>query len=298
MISRSTNIRSALRSRQRGFMINPFRFGGMSFAYNPTSAYSTRRRIPTYSGACMRVRRASDNSELDIGFGAGDWLDTAAIVTFCAGSAGHVVTWYDQGASAVNLTQSTAGAQPQIYSGTGIYMIGARPAIYFSRAGTVDYLSAAADADFGFGTGAWTIEIQAQRDASSGTPDETLLDFRTGSGQNGLYGVANNGAAAPNRNRPYYFNGTTYGQVGTLVTPAVLQHFALTYVGGASSNLRQFLQGNLESTDALTLDFGATRPLYVGSNFAGAGGWDGRIGELLIDKGTNRYTASFTAPAF
>lgn len=77
------------------------------------AAYSVRR-VRTGATSALRVRRASDNAQQDIGFAANSDLDTAALLSFCSGTDGFVVTWYDQGGNARNLTQATAGAQPQI----------------------------------------------------------------------------------------------------------------------------------------------------------------------------------------
>jgi hypothetical protein len=81
-----------------------------------SAAYSTRKLRTAYSGSGLRVRRASDNAEQDIGFSL-NLLDTSSLTTFCAATDGFVVTWYDQSGNARDLTQATAGDQPQIVSG-------------------------------------------------------------------------------------------------------------------------------------------------------------------------------------
>lgn len=64
-------------------------------AMSAASAYSTYRKLRSaYAGAAYRVRRA-DGAQQDIGF-AGDFVDIAALNTFCAGTVGGRVTWYDQ----------------------------------------------------------------------------------------------------------------------------------------------------------------------------------------------------------
>jgi hypothetical protein len=76
-------------------------------------AFSFRLLRADYSGPCCRIRRASDNAQLDIGFSAGI-IDTAALESFCAATDGHIVTWYDQGGSEWNATQATTGQQPRV----------------------------------------------------------------------------------------------------------------------------------------------------------------------------------------
>ena len=79
----------------------------------------------------MRIRRASDDAETDIGFDLNGDLDTAAIASHCGASAGYCVTWVDQSGNANNATQSTASAQPQIYNGTAVITENGKPTVLF-----------------------------------------------------------------------------------------------------------------------------------------------------------------------
>lgn len=87
-----------------------------------SSAAALSLRLPsgsTYGGSCVRVRRSSDNTEQNFGFGAADangnrFVDTAAILTFCGVGNGFVTTWYDQSSASRNATQTTAALQPRI----------------------------------------------------------------------------------------------------------------------------------------------------------------------------------------
>jgi hypothetical protein len=98
---------------------------------NAAAAYSVRKLDKDYVGSCMRIRRASDDAETDIGFyGNGD-LDTSAISTHGGASACFVTTWYDQSGNSNNATQSTAGNQPQIYNGTAVITVNGKPAARF-----------------------------------------------------------------------------------------------------------------------------------------------------------------------
>jgi len=117
------------------------------------AAYSVRKLDKDYTGSCMRIRRASDDAETDIGFDSNGDLDTAAIATHCGASAGYVSVWYDQ-ANSNNATQSTASAQPQIYNGTAVITENGQPAIDFD--GSSHYLQAADSDDLSFTDGAGT----------------------------------------------------------------------------------------------------------------------------------------------
>lgn len=79
------------------------------------AAYSLRLLRSDYTGSAIRVRRASDNTEQDIGF-VGEDLNTSALTTFCSGTDGFVTTWYDQSGNALDATQTSASDQPQIVS--------------------------------------------------------------------------------------------------------------------------------------------------------------------------------------
>ena len=94
------------------------------------AAYSVRKLDKDYTGSCMRIRRASDDAETDIGFDSNGDLDTAAIATHCGASAGYVSVWYDMSGNSLNATQSTEGNQPQIYNGTAVITVNGKPALY------------------------------------------------------------------------------------------------------------------------------------------------------------------------
>ena len=98
-------------------------------------AYGLIKLRSAYSGNCIRVRRASDNAESNIGF-VNDELDVTTLQTFCTGTNGFVTTFYDQTGNGENLVQASASNQLQIVnSGSVITITGmgtgavARPAM-------------------------------------------------------------------------------------------------------------------------------------------------------------------------
>ena len=93
------------------------------------AAYSLRRLRSAYTGPAVRVRRASNNDELDIYFDGQGNLDTATLETFCAGTDGFVKVWYDQGQEANDAEQTTTANQPQIVSSGSIIPENGKPAI-------------------------------------------------------------------------------------------------------------------------------------------------------------------------
>ena len=94
-------------------------------------ACSVRKISGAYTGDCMTVRRASDNTEQDIGFDASGNLDTAAIATFCGTSNGYVSKWYDQSGNSNDWVQTGASSQPQIYDGSQVLKVNTKPSIRF-----------------------------------------------------------------------------------------------------------------------------------------------------------------------
>ena len=105
------------------FLINPYIYGGgeqhtyLADDYAFDAVFSLYKESTTATN-CMRIRRDSDNAELDIGF-VDDFFDQSAISTFCGLAQGWVVTWYDQ-KNSNNITQSTAADQPNVKYGGGV----------------------------------------------------------------------------------------------------------------------------------------------------------------------------------
>lgn len=92
------------------------------------AAYSLRQLRSAYMGYAIKVRRASDNTEQDIGFSNNE-LDTTTLASFCSGTNGFVTTWYDQSGNGRNVTQTTAANQPQIVSSGSVLTEGSKPTV-------------------------------------------------------------------------------------------------------------------------------------------------------------------------
>jgi hypothetical protein len=134
LIRRSTGLvaNQPLRLQERALGAYPVTYQGVLDGLSSVVAgYSVRRLRSAYAGACMRVRRSSDNVEQDIGFTPRGNLDTIALLSFIGTSSGMVVTWYDQSGSGNNATQSTAGDQPAIVTSGAMELMNSRPALKF-----------------------------------------------------------------------------------------------------------------------------------------------------------------------
>jgi hypothetical protein len=98
------------------------------------AAFSLRKLRTAYSGSAIRVRRSSDDIELDIGF-SGNVLDISALETFCGVGDGFVTKWYDQ-ANSNNATNTAELAQPQIVSSGSTITENGKPTIKFDGSNT------------------------------------------------------------------------------------------------------------------------------------------------------------------
>jgi hypothetical protein len=133
-------------------MSRKFIFGG-SFAsavpllldlYPSTAGqYFMHKVSNTYTGACIRVRRSSDNAEQDIGFVGLD-LDTTALLSFVGVGDGLVTTWYSQ-SGFFNLTQTSSASQPAIVLGGVLQTLNGKPCLKFD--GSNDFLTGGTSAN-------------------------------------------------------------------------------------------------------------------------------------------------------
>lgn len=140
------------------------------------AAYSTRKLRSTYAGQCLRLRRSSDNAESDFGFTSSGDLDVAAITTWLGGNNGFVVTWYDQGGNAYNLTAAATTNQPQLI----LNVLNSRPVLRFD--GTNHYLRNTSFPDFG---DAYTTSIVAAF-AVAGDTSQGMFEVSNGATNTGL----------------------------------------------------------------------------------------------------------------
>jgi len=99
---------------------------------NVAAAYSLRKVVPNYFGSAIKVRRSSDNAELDIPFCYSNAsrefvLCTGTLQSFVGAGSGFVTTWYDQSGNGRNATQATAANQPEVITSG----INSRPSINY-----------------------------------------------------------------------------------------------------------------------------------------------------------------------
>ena len=94
------------------------------------SAHSIRKIRSAYSGPCMRIRRSSDNAELDIAFDGAGNLSVSSILSFVGSGDGFVTKWYDQSGYGNDMAQPVASRQLRIASSGSIETLNGKPALY------------------------------------------------------------------------------------------------------------------------------------------------------------------------
>jgi hypothetical protein len=114
-----------------GMVSEDFFVGLLDIYPNAAAAYSLRKLRKEYTGSAIKVRRASDNTEQDIGF-VNNELEVADLQNFCIGTDGFVTTWYDQSGNGRNLLQGTALNQPQIVSSGSVLIENGKPCANFT----------------------------------------------------------------------------------------------------------------------------------------------------------------------
>lgn len=98
---------------------------------NPAFCYSLRRLNTAYKGPAIRVRRSSDNAQVNINYTLNHELDTQTLLDFVgSGNSGFVVTWYDQSGNGKHLVSGNT-ASPTIVSAGTLVTVNGKPALDF-----------------------------------------------------------------------------------------------------------------------------------------------------------------------
>ena len=252
----------------------PFTTGLLDDYSGAAAAYSLRRLSSPYTGPAIRVRRASDNAEQDIGFDIEGNLNTGALAGFCSGTNGFVKTWYDQSGNGNDATQTTTGKQPKIYdASTGVELENGKPAFDFNGSShqlvaSVTISSAAASTSF--------VVVN---------PDIVTLNRR-------MYNM-HDGAAGDERNSTFFnsqfniYDGTNGLSTGTAVagTQYVITSRFVTGDGTIHAN------GTLQGTSAAIAQK-SVNTLSIGKQDVGAAFYfNGKMQEFTLyasDQSTNR----------
>lgn len=246
-----------------------------------SAAWSLRRLSGSYSGAAVKVRRSSDDTEQDIGFDGAGALDTAALLSFVGAGDGFIKTWYDQSGNSKNVTQTTAANQPKIVSSGAVITQGTRPAVSFD--GSNDYLEGS---DTGLPTGVATYASVSRYSAASitATDYKVIVAYgatTTGSGVHLLYG---SDAAMGTNSLGISQYGDTFG------SEAQLQKHNLQFVTkpATTGTWKQWINDTTSATKSMTTNttlVGTSGSLRVGAFIDGSPpifNMNGTIQEVII----------------
>lgn len=234
-----------------------------------------RRLVDTYTGPLIRVRRASDNAEQDIGFtasGGHQVLDEDALTAFIGSSTWYVVTAYDQSLSGFDVSQATAGSQPIGGTSGGI-----------NRLGSGNRVAMNMDSQKALIRASTTIPYTPNRLAvlwtarTGSTVSGTQYPFRTAAASiQALFGLSG-GALYLQVGNGSVTHGTAYGTATNIVGLARFQ------ADGGSNRLR--VQGTDRSVAAA--NSGNQTPsttgqqLQLGDTWSG-GQWRGLLSEAVL----------------
>ena len=144
------------------------------------AAFGLRRLARLQAGPLIRVRRASDNAESDIGAGTDGWLDAPGLLAFAAGGSAYGVVWYDQSGNARHVTQVTVASQPRLVNAGALETTpNGRPCLR-----TLTGTRGMASATVPWPSGALSAQIVASLDAQTGFP--RLLNLGSDTGVDGV----------------------------------------------------------------------------------------------------------------
>jgi hypothetical protein len=116
--------------------------GFLDFYPGALVAFSLRKLRIGYIGPAIRVRRSSDNVELDIGFDVNGNLDEKTLLGFVgSGNSGFVTTWYNQSTPLLNDAVQTSNVnQPRIVLNGVVNKQNNKPTINFIQANSTRFI--------------------------------------------------------------------------------------------------------------------------------------------------------------
>lgn len=239
-------------------------FAGADFmADGPTLLLSLRKLNPAYAGNCLRVRRSSDNTTLNVGFNGAGELDTAALLAFVGSGSGYVDTWYDQSGSGNNWTQATLGSQPRIVNAGVLDTFAGKPAIWM-----VSNSTGLVSTTYHFLQSAQTVVFSFKRDASMAGNYSGVI----GTQRSSRMGLGFSNIGQPNAQQLGSADKSMFdpwaGDANGINARWSVMGFATRYGQGANSIID--IQNTLDGSHGVNMSLGgmggAPTASYIGSN--------------------------------
>ena len=144
-------------------------------------------------------------------------------------------------------------------------------------------------ADFGFGTGDFTIQLWVYFPANAYGKD--IIDFRDNNASD-LQGLTLSKGASD-------FYEVKIGGVSVLqsaANSAVTADWQQIAVSRQGTTLRIFVDGVVEGTTTNSTDLGVAKPLEIGAEFDLLNGFEGYLADIKIDKGIATRTTNYGVP--
>lgn len=149
--------------------------------------------------------------------------------------------------------------------------------------GTGDYLSIPTSTEFGFGSGAFTVECYIRPANVTGT--KAILDFRTTGTEVSPY-LYLDGA-----NLKYFVNGSNVITGTATLAADTWYHVTISRTGSTTKMFVDGVQDGGDYSDGS--DYGSTKPIRIGITITSGDAFAGHIDEVRISTSA-RYTAAFT----
>jgi hypothetical protein len=154
---------------------------------NATCAYSITKLRSAYNGACIRVRRSTDNAEQDIGF-VNNELDTASLLAFVGAGSGFVTTIYDQTSGGNDFTSTTLTRQSIIVNAGVLVTLGGR-AVLNRQTNITGYIS---NLNFIADTNVYGLHYIGRVELIASSITHNMLGSLNGGGDYGYIAIRNN----------------------------------------------------------------------------------------------------------
>ena len=149
--------------------------------------------------------------------------------------------------------------------------------------GVEDYIGVAANNDFGFGTGDFTVEAFIYLNSLTGNRE--IFDFRAGA-----FGDVAPVVYISNGGQIRYYTNSADRITGSTLLTGQWYHIALSRLSGTTSLYVNGSRVGSAYTDSN--DYGTTKPVTIGARFDGGNPASAYIDEFRISKGISRYSGS------
>ena len=152
---------------------------------------------------------------------------------------------------------------------------------------TSDRINVAANDDFAFGTGDFTVEFWIYFVASAST--QCIFDMRTSALAQAALTLDVTGAGNIN----LYVQGANQITTAATLADTTWHHIAISRVSGTT---RLFINGTVEVTTYTDANNYAAKPFNLGAYWDNTSYLNAYVDDLRISKGIGRYTTTFIAP--